>query len=824
MKVNKRGLMKEKIIVGLICILLISLVCAGAAEARSGSGLDVIASGDLVFVGEENLDVSAVMSAEYNNQLRTEDGSRYIDVSGGKIAEVPAVSGENYPYKFYPYNGSKPDGSRYDMSRYILVSDLNSVLDGIYLNKTVSNKEIKAEGADIINTEVVQYYIKVKGTYSTEFAQFITDVSSVVPDWYKFYYIADGVVMPFNSVTDTAGILVKILQGDPTNPANAAQFTYYANDMKTGLHSVKYSFILNIPTIKTSDDADKPQINAVHSVRESSAADFSITGANTVNPGESVDITLKGTALTTYNLTISPQSYITFNKGISTPSGSIERIDDYNLRVTFGEDSDKEILYRVTADENAKPGEYYIYMSDEKNNRKSLLITINKLDRIPTIEISNDVKNGKFSSGDTIRIDVTYENPKNGETADLILKPQNGAEQILLPGLTFKNGKDARLPYNLQTRGFDAGTYELILRTTEGSEGKTAFYLGTPTIIASIYGGYNTVLVTGDELELEWYARGSPGINLATDTIGTVRWYILGTNFAQAGTKSFEITGGTVGESVPEGHSTYIYDEEFTANLSAGAYSLIMEHPGADNIFAFTPDTYFAPLSTITTEWGDTISISSRQTPNTAAMLMELLNGVKSDDLAVMLTFQVEQPWFTLTDISSVKLGGDVIISGETNYPADKTVALTIYPASFAPSGAQNNAMSMTAYAEGKTKDEGEYNKRSFELTITGTDSWYPGTYVGCFSLPDREIVRSVSFIVGADGDITSPDITIDESLPAAYDYTGAAAAPEPTPTPLPQPATLPVPTATPAPKNCVPLFGAIAAFAAAAVILRRRQ
>ncbi|HJJ39116.1 MAG TPA: hypothetical protein O0X42_03160 [Methanocorpusculum sp.] len=815
--------MKEKIIVSLICILLISLVFAGAAEARSGSGLDIISSGDLVFVGEENLDVSTVMSAEYSNQLRTEDGSRYIDVSNGKIAEVTAVSGDSYPYKFYPYNGSKPDGSRYDMSKYILVSDLKSILDGIYLNKSAGNKELKADGADIINTDVIQYYIKAKGTYSTEFAQFITDVSSD-PDWYKFYYIADNVAMPIDSVTDTAGSLVKILQDDPTNPANAAWFTYYANGMKTGTHSVIYSFILNLPTINTGDDAKKPQINAVHWVRESSAADFSITGAESVNPGDSVTITLKGLALAAYNLTISPQSYITFDKGISTASGSIERIDDYNLIVTFGEDSEKEILYRVTADEDAKPGEYYIYMSDEKNNRKSLLITVNKIDRIPVIDISSDVKAGKFSSGDSVRIDVTYENPKNGETADLILKPQNGGEQILLSNLTFENGKDPRLPCLLNTRGFDAGTYELILRTNDGNEGKTAFYLGTPTIIASLSGGYNGVLVTGEELNLEWYARGSPGINSSTDTTGTIRWYILGTNFAQAGTKSFEITGGTVGESAAEGHSTYIYDEDFTANLSEGTYNIIMEHPGADNIFAFTPDTYFAPLTSITTAWGSTININTMQTANAAAMLLEQLNGVKSDDLAVMLTFQVEKPWFTLTDISSINLGGTVTISGETNYPADKLVTLTIYPASFAPTEAQNNAMSMTAYAEGKTTDSGAYNKRTFSLTISGTDTWYPGTYIGCFSLPDHDIVRSVSFIVSADGSITSPDITIDETLPAAYNYTGTVptAAPAEPQDAVIQPAALPIPT-TQAPKSPIPLFGAAVAFTAAAAVLRRK-
>lgn len=820
----------KKLILCLIVMLLIGLLCVGAADARGGTNLDTIESGDLVFVGEENLNVSAVMSEEYPNQLRTEDGLRYIDVSdvsGEKIiAEIAAVSGENYPYKFYPYNGSKPD-ERYDMSKYIIVTDLKSVLDGIYLNKG-AGKEIKADGADLINSEAVQYYIKVKGTYSAEFTKFIEDVSS--SDWFSFGFDPDSAGYRKTTVTDTAGTPdVPILEKDPTKLEYAAKFTYSANGMKSGSHSVKLYFILNLPTITASEDK-KPQITSVHAVRESSPEDFSITAdKTTVAPGDSpLTLTLKGNALAVYKLTISPaESSLTFDKGISTPSGSIKRIDDYNLEVTFGEDAEKTISYPVRVDENAKPGEYCIYMSDEKNNRKSLLITINKIDRIPKINISNDAKNGKFASGDSVRIDVTYNNPKKGETAVLILKPQNGAERILLSELTFQNGKPLQLPYLLPTRGFDAGTYELILRTSEGTEGKTAFYLGTPTITASISGGYNTVLVTGDELKLEWYARGSPGISSESDTLGTVRWYILGTNFAQAGYKTFEITSGTVGESAPDGHSSYIYDGDFTANLSEGTYTIIMVHPGADNIFAFEPDRYFAPLNFITTEWGETISISSMQTSNAANMLMERLNGVKSDDLAVLLTFKVEAPWFTLNDIGPVTLGGDVTISGETNYPAGKTVSLTIYPASFTPSEAQNNAMSMTAYAEGKTTDSGKYNKREFTVRVPGADTWYPGTYIGYFALPDYDIVRSVSFIVGTDGDITSPDITIDETLPGVYDYTGSVPTQELTPEPAElsqspaQPTVLPLPK-TPAPKSPAPVFGIGIAFAAAAVIFRR--
>lgn len=809
--------------------MLIGLLCVGAADARSGDNLDTIDSGDLVFVGEKALDVSKIMSAEYTNQLRTEDGLRYIDISNRKIAEIAAVPGENYPYKFYPYNGTKPDGSRYDMSKYIIVTDLESVLDGIYLNKIVinketkveTNKEIKADGADVINTETVQYYVKVKTAYKNEFDQLRTDLSSL-SKWYDFNYISDSDGSYRNTVTNIDGDEdILILRGDPTKLTDAAKFTYAKNKMASGKHSVKYHFTINL---KTTEESKKPQITATHVVRESSPEDFSIAADKTkIDPGDYLTLTLKGTPLTTYYLTINPGIWLTFDKGISSPYGTVERIDDYNLKVTFGDEADKEIQYPVSADVNADSGEYYIFMSDEKQNRKSVIVDINKVERLPKIIISDDAKNGKFASGDSIRIDVDYENPKKGETADLILKPQNGVEQVLIPGLSFENGKDGRLPHVLQTRRFDAGTYALIVRTTEGKEADTAFYLGTPTIVASILSGYNDVVVKGELLSLDWYARGSPGISTDLDTNGQIRWYILGTNFAQAGNKTFEITDGTVGESAPTGHSGYTYDEDFTSGLSEGRYNIIIEHPGADNIFAFNPDTYFAPLNTITTAWGETISISSMQTANAATMLMEQLNGVKSDDLAVMLTFDVEKPWFTLTDISSIKLGGEVTISGETNYPADKTVSLTIYPASFTPSEAQNNAMSMKAYVEGKTKDSGKYNKREFSLSLSGTDTWYPGTYVGYFALPDRDIVRSVSFIVGTDGDITSPDITIDTSLPDAYDYTGTVPTPEPTALPQPsiQPTALPIPT-TPAPQSCIPILGMVSAFAAAAVILRR--
>ena len=204
-------LMMKKILVCLIVILLIGLLLVGAADARTSSGsgtLDKIESGDLVFVGEKNLNVSEIAFGEYSQWFYTRepgDIQYTIKISNGKI-DVEEKSGVTYPLTYYPYNVSN---NEYDMTNSIIVTDLESVLDGIYLNKIVTNKEtnvetnkeIKADGADVINTETVQYYVKVKTAYKNEFDKLRTDLSSL-SKWYDFNYRSDSAEYDWNYVID----------------------------------------------------------------------------------------------------------------------------------------------------------------------------------------------------------------------------------------------------------------------------------------------------------------------------------------------------------------------------------------------------------------------------------------------------------------------------------------------------------------------------------------------------------------------------------------------------------------------------------------------
>lgn len=798
-----------------IFIALISLVffvVIGAADARTS--VNSLESGDIVFINEENLDVSAIIGDKYT-ELRTKDGLHTIPVIDGRINVGSGIYGGSYPFYFYGYDANTEMYGK----EYIIVSDLSSLLSGIYIKMNVSSgsTEMNAENTEIINTDEIQYFVKINQAYVNPFNKFMADFERFeMGRWYEFGYEPDGLGYYKLEVINIDGQSQKITGTDPTNPSNSARFIYYMNNMKTGSHALLVHFKLDLDTILR--DENQPEFRINHIVRESGKDDFSVSASSTnVDVGtDNLMITMHGRPREKYDITIEPRLNMTFPPGISSPNGKIERIDAHHIVIIFGE-SGGDIVHPVLVDENTQKGDYHVYMEDTKGNVRSVKITVNAVSRVPQISIPNDLREGKFASGDSFRFTVKYEHPKTGETVSVSLRDGLGGEKVIAQDLSFVSKQE--YTFVVSTRGFDAGTYTLIVRTSGGETVRESFYLGDPTLTVNSGIPQSRVIDTDKDLDISYSVRGSPD---------NLTWYLFGTNLRKSGNITV-IPEGTTDEDnahIRTGKMTFF--KEDIEKYDDGVYYFIVEHPGSDNNFTLSPvmDAE-GNIEYIVTQTGSIISVANRQAANAAAAVIDNLKNSQSDDLFVQESFSIQKSGFLLiSDIKNMQLQGNssFSISGITSAPAGKIVNLQITPVSFAPHDVSNTAMQMKAGYSATLTENDDKSARIFTVSGIDTSGWIPGTYVAEFTIDNPPFTESVSFVLGTNGLISSSDVAVSgptmETVPTSVIPTSSPL-PTITPTSIPTDTISPVQTTV---KSFAPGMGLLMGMGIAGILLVKRK
>jgi len=266
--------------------------------------------------------------------------------------------------------------------------------------------------------------------------------------------------------------------------------------------------------------------------------------------------------------------------------------------------------------------------------------------------------------------------------------------------------------------------------------------------------------------------------------------------------------------------ATYSYklDRGDTANLYAGQYFAVVQHPMMNGI----PDIVGEPVGTgcvfanITTSLLGTnpgtppVRLNGLQASDAANALVSALNSPNIDDTYTKLSFMVEAPWIQISTIGDHYVGDTFTITGTTNLAVGDQIQMTVVSSSFQPTektqtGEFSGSSGTVTVQQGDT-----YNTFSFDVDAS---TYKPDEYlVTAESIEPSQTVTSTFNVL--EGQPTTVATT-----PVATPVVTAA----PTPIPTTEVATpAPVTTAKPQPGFGV-LVSLVGLGAVALLVLRRR-
>ncbi len=339
----------------------------------------------------------------------------------------------------------------------------------------------------------------------------------------------------------------------------------------------------------------------------------------------------------------------------------------------------------------------------------------------------------------------------------------------------------------------DAGTYTVYGVATPNNRdnlgntqyGTVSIIIRKPFVAAT---ASQSVVAAGDKFYIDGTAEGQPSPGVAI--------WILGKNFVNYSTVSVN-SDSTFSKEINEGT---------TANMAAGQYFVVVQHPMYNDIFDVYPNTAVFPYGGVNYAPYDLV-LGSYPTPNSvlfklqgagslqgsdaAEALVQALNNPSVDDTYTKLQFMVEAPTIRILPIGEQQVGSKFTISGTTNLAVDDEILVEVVSSSFAPTT--------------KTQS-GEFSGATGTVKVQkGTDGF------NTWSFPvDAATFKPDEYIVTVSG------ITVSQSASALFNVVEVTATPTPTPTPsVTTTATAtatPTPTPTPTPSPTTPGFGALVA------------
>ena len=403
---------------------------------------------------------------------------------------------------------------------------------------------------------------------------------------------------------------------------------------------------------------------------------------DTAFSGESVTITVKGTPGAKYYL------YLT---GVNaTASAQLYDVDEDTAY--SGPNGDK---YTVTLENNGKAEVYGVVNSswaDDKNNAVIILTTTagKKIEngelkiKISAPAITAKAEKDSYYIGDTVKISGT----STSEAAlSFFIKGTNLELQgITLAGYsagkTWEGKLDTAALQKTLGKKLDVGIYSIIIKQNGDEVATLSITLKQPFI----------QLVTAPEVVAQGTAAEFIGTAEATQK---VYYYVFGTNFftaAEVGASDFD-----------ENEFTFEIAKTTTANMSAGQYFVVIQHPMYDNLFNIAPNYTTATPAKLSGDivlnsTGDAtateankentlFNVNQRQTANAAQALCDALDSQNIDDMYVKYSFFIvgEDESFSIAAIpTEVAQGETFTISGVSTANAGKFVTVEMVSTAFA--------------------------------------------------------------------------------------------------------------------------------------------
>jgi PGF-CTERM protein len=181
-------------------------------------------------------------------------------------------------------------------------------------------------------------------------------------------------------------------------------------------------------------------------------------------------------------------------------------------------------------------------------------------------------------------------------------------------------------------------------------------------------------LAKGDKLEITGTAEGKPN---------NVFVWIFGKNYRSLSNSQDVASDATF---------DYTLDRPDTADLHAGQYFVVIQHPmmnGIQDVMADAAGTdgTQAQVNGAGT-WalgGPFVTLSGLQASDAATALVDLLNSPNIDDSYTRLSFMIEEPWIRIDTVGDKHVGDTFKITGTTNLAEGDTILMTVTSSSFQP-------------------------------------------------------------------------------------------------------------------------------------------
>ena len=353
--------------------------------------------------------------------------------------------------------------------------------------------------------------------------------------------------------------------------------------------------------------------------------------------------------------------------------------------------------------------------------------------------------------------------------------------------------EDNTWEYKWQTANLniDAGSYTIYAVATPSDKANlaNAQYATVSLVIRKPFvsaQASQSVVAAGDKLYIRGTAQGQP-------TPGVAVW-VLGKNKVIYDTTSVN-ADGTFEQELNQG---------VTADMAAGQYFVVVQHPMYNDIFDVWPAPSVPGASNLDLVVGsypvsgNTLfklqGPGSLQGSDAAEALVQALNNPSVDDTYAKLQFLVEVPKITILPVGEKQVGDKFTVAGTTNLAVDDEILVEVVSSSFKPT---------------EKTQSGEFSGATGTVKVQkgtdGTNKWSFPVDAAAFK-PDEYIVQASGITVNAQA---STLFNVVEFKPTPVPTTVVTTAPVTTAPATTAPAKTTVPTTKP---TTQPGFGALVA------------
>lgn len=456
--------------------------------------------------------------------------------------------------------------------------------------------------------------------------------------------------------------------------------------------------------------------------------------------------------------------------------------------VTSQETKDKKYTFRV----ERGPGAQYItdatwrdrlYADQFKSDEVDVKVEKGTVTVVASGDASyylgQEVKlTGTNSETDTVYLFLTGPNlPGQGGK---LTEPQVGVVNGVANSFTTTDVLDDNTwEYKWQTANLniDAGTYTVYAVATP-SDRNTLSDTQYATVSIIIRKPFVTAIASqstiaqGDKFYIRGVAEGQPSQG--------VQIWIMGKNYVRVDTESVN-NDGSFEKEINQG---------LTANMAAGQYFVVVQHPMYNDRLDVNPVTYtdgmyaVGPYPVANSKLFKLTGSGSLQGSDAAEALVVALDNAMVDDTYTKLQFLVEAPDIKINAITEKAVGEKFEIKGTTNLAVDDEILVEVTSSSFTPTQkTQSGEFSGASGTVKVVKGTEGYNTWSFPVDTT---TFKPDEYIVQVSGVTVDVTRTALFNVVDKAVpvtvVTTAPPTVVTTAPPTVVTTAPTAAPTTTP------------------------------------------